>query len=84
MTTWNVKVTERAEKDILKLDRVVQKRLKKKLQELIVDPIKNSVPLINSEYGDRRFRIGDYRVIFDVDGHSIRILHVGHRREIYR
>ena len=31
-----------------------------------------------------RFRIGDYRVIFDVSGTIITILNLGHRREIYR
>jgi mRNA interferase RelE/StbE len=34
--------------------------------------------------GEYRFRIGDYRVIFDIKGSEIVILRVGHRREIYR
>jgi len=29
-------------------------------------------------------RIGDYRVIFDVEGDELVVLRVGHRREIYR
>ncbi|WP_457554830.1 type II toxin-antitoxin system RelE family toxin [Candidatus Pyrohabitans sp.] len=28
--------------------------------------------------------IGDYRVIFDVDGDNIVILRIGHRKSIYR
>jgi mRNA interferase RelE/StbE len=28
-------------------------------------------------------RIGDYRVIFDIDGENIVILRIGHRRDIY-
>lgn len=33
-----------------------------------------------------RFRVGDYRVIyeFDVDSNEIRLITLGHRREIYR
>ena len=31
-----------------------------------------------------RMRIGDYRIIFDETPHSITVLAIGHRREIYR
>jgi len=36
------------------------------------------------EFGEWRFRIGDYRAIFDVDGDKIIILKVGHRKNIYK
>lgn len=29
-------------------------------------------------------RIGDYRVVFDLEGDQIVVLRMGHRREIYR
>jgi mRNA interferase RelE/StbE len=32
----------------------------------------------------RRLRVGDYRIIFDESDHSIEVLAVGHRRDIYR
>jgi mRNA interferase RelE/StbE len=34
--------------------------------------------------GPYRFRIGDYRVIFDLVDDEIVVLRVGHRREIYK
>ena len=40
--------------------------------------------LTESELGSYRFRVGDYRVIFDLEGDEIVVLRVGHRREIYR
>jgi mRNA interferase RelE/StbE len=40
--------------------------------------------LVNFEIGSYRFRIGDYRVIFDVVDEKIIILTLGHGREIYR
>ncbi|MDZ7363783.1 MAG: type II toxin-antitoxin system RelE/ParE family toxin [candidate division KSB1 bacterium] len=40
--------------------------------------------LSSFDLGSYRFRIGDYRVIFDVDGAALVILRAGHRREIYR
>jgi mRNA interferase RelE/StbE len=40
--------------------------------------------LKKSEHGSYRFRIGDYRAIFDVRGNTIIILRIGHRKEIYK
>ena len=34
--------------------------------------------------GLRKFRIGDYRVVFAIVGDSILITRVGHRRDIYK
>ena len=79
-------ITKRAAKDIAKLNGVIIKRLKLKLAFYIVqvDPLANAKTLTNSPYGQYRWRIGDYRVIFDVDGDVIVILQVQHRREVYR
>jgi len=34
--------------------------------------------------GQYRFRIGDYRIIFDLADDTLCVLEVGHRKEIYR
>ncbi len=76
-----------AEKEFLKLSPVVQKRIIKKLEFYLSqsDPLtfaKNiATPTPQATY---RFRIGDYRVIFDREEDGILILRVGHRRDIYR
>lgn len=76
--------TDRAVKDIKKLDIIARRRLEKALRKLSISPLKYSTKLINSKIGEYRFRIGDYRVIFDLVDREIVILRVGHRREIYR
>ncbi|MBI4744718.1 MAG: type II toxin-antitoxin system RelE/ParE family toxin [Actinobacteria bacterium] len=76
--------TDRAVKDIKKLDIIARRRLKKALEKLSISPLKYSTKLINSKIGEYRFRVGDYRVIFDLVGREIIVLRVGHRREIYR
>ncbi len=76
--------TERSLKDISKLDRVVKKRISKRLLEFLVDPVRYSEPIKEFKFGKRRFRVGAYRVIFDISGEEIVILRVGHRREIYK
>lgn len=48
------------------------------------DPLKYAEKLIDSELGNYRFRVGDYRIIFDLEKDEIVVLRVGHRREIYK
>ena len=76
--------TKRARRDIKKLDRVAQKKLAKALMRLGKKPLFYAQKMALSQLGDYRFRIGSYRVIFDIEGKKIVILHVGHRKEIYR
>lgn len=75
--------TKRAVKDIKKLDRIAQKRLKKSLERFAKDPLYFGEKLVRKDLGEYRFRVGDYRIIYDIDKYSIIILRVGHRREIY-
>jgi len=76
--------TKNAYRDIKKLDRVAQKKLAKALKRLSEKPFFYAQKLVLSQLGGYRFRIGNYRVIFDVDGKKIIILRIGHRKEIYR
>ncbi len=76
--------TQTAVEDIKKLDTVVKKRIKKKLEEYSVKPLVFSKKLTNSAIGSYRFRIGNYRIVFDSDCDKIIILRIGHRREIFK
>ncbi len=75
--------TQRAVKDIGQFDTLVKKRLAKKTADLQDNPVEKSTKLLNAKLGTYRYRIGDYRVIFDIIGRSVVILGVGHRKEIY-
>ena len=81
---YSLTYTKTATKDIEKLDIVAKKRLKKKLELLASNPLHYSKKLIHSDLGTYRYRVGDYRIVFDLEGSQIVILRVGHRREIYR
>jgi len=72
-------------KDLKKLPKGIQNRIISKLDYYIsvANPLVFADRLINYEIGQYRFRIGDYRVIFDVEDEIIIILTLGHRKEIY-
>jgi mRNA interferase RelE/StbE len=74
-------------KDIKKIDYKAQIRIKNKLLWFAEQksPLDFAERLSESKMGKYRFRIGDYRVIFEVEKNQImRINAIGHRREIYK
>lgn len=82
--SYKLVYTRRAIKDIRKLDKNVKKRLGESLLRYLEDPLSYAGRLTDSNIGMYRFRVGDYRVIFDLEGSEIVVLRVGHRSEIYR
>ncbi|KAF5413894.1 MAG: hypothetical protein C5S49_07465 [Candidatus Methanogaster sp.] len=48
------------------------------------DAINYSGKLIPHKIGVYGFRIGDYRVVFDIDGNDVVVLRIGHGKSIYR
>jgi len=75
-------------RDLKKLPKSVQKRIFNKLDFYMNsnNPLKFAEALKDRALGDFRFRVGDYRVIFDFDSKKniIIILTIGHRKDIYR
>jgi len=82
--TYRLVYTHRSIKDIDGLDAAVKQRIGKTLKRFERNPLAHAEPLKQSELGSYRFRIGDYRVIFDLNGQEIVVLRVGHRRDIYK
>jgi mRNA interferase RelE/StbE len=70
-------------RQLKKLDRSIARRIFDKVGELKEDPHRFVQKLVNSPYC--RLRVGDYRVILDIQGDVLRILvlKVGHRESIY-
>ena len=76
--------TRRALRDIAGLDDLTKKRIAKTLARYEGNPLEHAETMTNSRLGTYRFRIGDYHVIFDVEGKDVVILRVGHRRDLYK
>ena len=81
---FNLVYTKSSVRDIKKLDRVVKKRIKKKIEVYSKDPIKHENLLIDTKLGTYRWRVGNYRIVFDLEAKDIVILRVRHRREVYK
>ena len=81
---YKILFTHRSLKDLEVIDKSTQKRIAAKLKEYAEEPLKYSKKLINTNLGSFRFRIGDYRVVFDIEEENIVILRIGHRKNIYK
>lgn len=81
---YSLVYTHRAEKDIKKLDPQIRMRVGKALLNLQSNPIGLSEMLTDPRIGTNRFRVGDYRIVFDISGSDVVVLRIGHRKEIYR
>ena len=80
-----VQYTDDALKDLQAIGHVAAGRVTEKVSIYAVNPtaFANQVKRLQGE-NVLRLRIGDYRVLFTEDGIILRVLRVGHRREIYR
>ena len=78
--------TERAQAEFLKLPFDTRRRIIRKTEQYLSSamPLQHATRLTGFARPCYRYRIGDYRVIFDWEGTGILITRVGHRRDIYR
>jgi len=72
--------------DLKRLSKSVQKRIIRKLDFYAnsPDPIDFAEVIHDKSLGSYRFRVGDYRIIFDLIKNDIIVLMIGNRRDIYR
>jgi mRNA interferase RelE/StbE len=86
MPSYTLLYKKPAAKSIQKLTPQIQKRLRLKLEWLVSqdDPLSFAEPLTKPADAQYRFRVGAYRILFDVEGKNLVILLVRHRRDVYR
>lgn len=82
-----VVVAPHAARDIKRLPKAVMARIDRAILKLQDNPYVPSIRFLrDSKLADFRIRVGDYRILFDIDKDKrcIIILRIGHRKEIYR
>lgn len=76
--------TDQAKADLRAIDQTTALRILHGVARYIATGEGDVKQLQDVEPPEFRFRVGDYRVRFHDFGDSIRVLAVGHRREVYR
>ena len=72
------------QRDLKKLDKAQASHVLDQIEkDLVVHP--DSFPTLKGQFaGLRKYRIGDYRVIYVILDDDVVILRIGHRREVYK
>ncbi len=83
--SYEVYLLRRAQNSLSKIRQRDYERLKEAIEELGEEPKPHGSRRLSGREG-RRIRVGDYRVIYEIDevGGEVTVLDVGHRRDIYR
>ena len=86
---WTIEYTKTAENQLRKLDRQIARRILDYLDDKIasLDNPRSRGKALSGPLGELwRCRVGDYRVICEIQDNVMRILVVeaGHRRQIYK
>ena len=83
---YQIELAPRAIKTLIKLPQNEQRKIAKKIDLLVQNPIPRGVKKLEGEKELYRLRSGDYRIIYQILNKKllILILKIGHRKEIYR
>ena len=78
--------SESASRDVKKLPKNIQKRLRTKLRhwQTAAEPLSFGKRLSKHQVATHRFRVGAYRLLVKQTGQELRILQVRHRKDVYK
>ena len=81
-----INYTKSAIADLVSLPKEVQKRIAQKMKfyEKTQHPLRFAEHLTDFKDAEFRFRVGEYRILFDVIGNVIFVLKIKHRKDIYK
>ena len=84
--SYTVRIDRAAEKEIRKLDSKIRTRILDALRDLAVDPLRSGVKDLTHSDEYCRYRVGDYRVLFTINGKQlvVRVVGVRHRSKAYK
>ena len=83
---YRIEFAPKAERDFKALNKPIQSRLARRIDLLAVNPFPQGIRKLAGEEDLYRLRVGNYRIIYQVQGRRLVVLIVGigHRADVYR
>ncbi|MDM8000444.1 MAG: type II toxin-antitoxin system RelE/ParE family toxin [Dehalococcoidia bacterium] len=83
--TYSLRILRRARKELARLPEGVYLQVRDSIRGPANEPRPQGCHRLTAREG-WRIRVGNYRVIYDIDdkNKTVIVLHVGHRRDVYR
>ena len=79
-----VRIDDKAIKDLSKIHKAEAKKILSKLEELEKFPQVPNIKKLTNFEPPYRLRVGNYRVLFDIEDNIITVYRVKHRKESYK
>jgi len=81
---YNIVYKKSVQRDLKKLSKAETRRVLNQVEEeLSKNP--DAYPVLKGQFaGLRKYRVGDYRIIYAILGDEVLVLRIGHRKEVYR
>jgi mRNA interferase RelE/StbE len=86
MTSYSIIFKPSVEKDLRPLPKKIVERVFERIEQMRSDPHPRQAIKLSATGGLYRIRIGDYRIVYEVDSNAklITIHYIRHRNEVYR
>ena len=83
---YRIEFAPRADRQFRALERSLQVRLRRRIDSLAENPRPQGIKKLEGEEDLYRLRVGDYRIIYQIQEKRLIVLvvGVGHRAEVYR
>ena len=81
---YKIAFKKSVERDLKRIDKGQADRILKKIEEDLPEKAGTFPSLTGKFTGLRKYRVGDYRVIYSIINNTALILRITHRRETYR
>jgi len=81
---YNIVYKNSVQRDLKKFSKAEASRIVDQIEKELSEKA-NTYPVLKGQFaGLRKYRVGDYRVIFAIIGDDVLILRIGHRRDVYK
>lgn len=79
---YNIEFKPRALKDLRSIDQATARRILEKIR-LLENDLTGDVKRLTNHTPQYRLRVGDYRILFEIEADRIILYRIKHRREAY-
>jgi len=81
---YNIVYKKSVERDLKKLSKAEVHRVLNQVEKELSKKA-DTYPVLKGQFaGLRKYRVGDYRVIYVILGDDVLVLRIGHRKEVYK
>jgi mRNA interferase RelE/StbE len=84
LPAWTLQISKSVVKDLRALPKDLRGSAAVSILELTTEPRPHGTEKLSGYPSTYRFRIGDYRIVYEIGDKTLTVIAVRHRRDVYR